>query len=127
MAGGRYYDSLIDDLQNAEKDIFVFMYLIRYAEIPYHPVNKLVKELISAKERGLNVTVYLDDHIKEGTERTAVNLTVYDLLKRRGINVKMDRGKKIYHSKVVIIDNNIVYCGSHNWTAAAFNMNSESS
>lgn len=42
LAGGQYYDALMGDIQKAEKDIFVFMYLMRYAEIPYHPIYKLV-------------------------------------------------------------------------------------
>ncbi|HPG30369.1 MAG TPA: phospholipase D-like domain-containing protein [bacterium] len=122
-----YLKSMLSDLRSAKKEIIVFMYLIRYMDSDNHPVYQLVSELISAKQRGVKIELYLDNAVKEGENRIPINMRIYDLLKTHNIFVKIDRGKKVYHSKIIIIDKETVYCGSHNWTSSAFNHNMESS
>ena len=56
-----YYHSLIKDIRNANRSIIVAMYLMIYdSDDPHDWANDLIKELVRAKERRVNVTVFLE-------------------------------------------------------------------
>lgn len=121
-----YYYSLIDDLRNARKSISIAMYSMVYdPDDPLDWANDLIEELVYAEERGVNVTVLIEHKTHWGyLDR---NLEAYDYLKSRGINAILDEEKDTDHVKLVIIDDEIVYVGSHNWSESALYYNREAS
>lgn len=81
----------------------------------------VVKALIAAKQKGLDVRVVVDAHGNEGGgSRAAMNLIV-----NAGIPLRTDAAYKIQHDKVIITDGQNVETGSFNYSTAAARSNSE--
>lgn len=121
-----YYHSIKSDLENATETILVAMYSMIYDPgDSYDWANDLIKELVYAKDRGVNVTVIIEyrtffDYMDE-------NLEAYEYLSDNGVTVKLDNDTDTDHLKLVIIDDKIVYVGSHNWSESALYYNRETS
>jgi phosphatidylserine/phosphatidylglycerophosphate/cardiolipin synthase-like enzyme len=55
------------------------------------------------------------------------NLEAYNYLLAQNVNVRLDYETDTDHMKLVIIDDNIVYVGSHNWSESRLYYNHETS
>lgn len=86
-----------------------------------NPVNQLVIDLIYAKERGVDVRVFLEN------TKLSQNRIAYQKLTHNGIQVKFDTSKYLLHTKTIIIDNRYCIIGSTNWTRSAIETNYETS
>jgi hypothetical protein len=119
-----YYTSIIGDLRDAEESISVVMYSMKYDEgDDFDWANDLIQELVFAKNRGVSVEVYLE--YTTFFDSMYDNLDTYYYLSENGVNVRLDYEDDTDHSKMVIIDNKIVYLGSHNWTESGLYHNKE--
>jgi len=121
-----YYYSVIEDIRNAKSSIMVAMYSMIYdPDDPFDWANDLIRELVRARERGVNVTVILEYRTYQGYMDK--NLNAYRYLSANGINVLLDNDTETDHMKLVIIDDHIIYVGSHNWSEAGLYYNRETS
>ena len=82
---------------------------------------EVVKGLIAAKRRGVDVKVVLDDRGNHGKSSVAA----ISLLVNAGIPVRLDSHYKIQHDKVIVTDGRNVETGSFNFTRSADRYNSE--
>lgn len=80
----------------------------------------LLDEIISAKKRGVDVTVLIDMNSSLGASAEAVNL-----LRKTGVRTLISQGIQLMHHKFAYIDERILITGSANWTKAAFTKNSD--
>ena len=114
-------------IQEAKHSIQVMMFEMGYYdEHPNTPSNLLIKELISAKKRGVKVEVILE--VKEGEDRTTKrNRHTGRILSKGGINVIYDSLSKTTHAKLVVADGQLILLGSTNWTYHALTTNNETS
>ncbi|KAF3362961.1 hypothetical protein PHSC3_000495 [Chlamydiales bacterium STE3] len=78
------------------------------------------KELISAKQRGVNIEVFLDHQSSKGASKK-----IADLLQSSGIPVYTNPGSSLLHYKFLYIDQDVLVNGSANWTKAAFQQNDD--
>jgi len=110
-----YYYSVRADLQRANRSILVAMYSMVYD--PYHDpphwANDLIEELINAKRRGVNVRVIIEYRTYSGFLDN--NLRTCSYLFSNGVSVTLDDKPDTDHLKLVIIDDEIIYVGSHDW------------
>ncbi|MBS7654144.1 MAG: phospholipase D-like domain-containing protein [Candidatus Bathyarchaeia archaeon] len=110
-----YYYSIRADLQRASKSILVVMHSMIYD--PYHDppnwANDLIEELINAKRRGVNVRVVIEYRTYSGFLDD--NLWAHNYLFSNGVSVKLDDEPDNDHLKLVMIDDKIIYIGSHDW------------
>jgi phosphatidylserine/phosphatidylglycerophosphate/cardiolipin synthase-like enzyme len=110
---GRYYKDgvdtkIISDISEATQSVKMAMY--------YLTNKKITKALIKAHQRGVDVKVFTDDK--------KVNSKKYKQLKKAGIIIKDDKNKKaLMHNKILIIDNEIVWISSANYTVYSFYRN----
>lgn len=82
---------------------------------------KVVKALIAAKNRGVDVRIVLDAHGNENkSSRAAMNI-----IANAGIPLRTNSEFKIQHDKVIISDALNVQTGSFNYSTAAARSNSE--
>ena len=126
--GTKYYRETHRALKGAKDSILVVMYLFKkHGELPNHPVNVFIKDLVQAKERGVRVKVILDESRKFSKTGEIINQGAYEVLKKAGIDVSYDSSQVITHTKLAIIDEYITIVGSHNWSAMAIQENNESS
>ncbi len=121
-----YYNYLIKDLEGANETILVAMYSMIYdPDDPEDWANDVVRELVEARERGVDVTVILEYRTYWGCMDE--NLEAYEYLTSHGVTVYLDEDAETDHMKLVIIDGYIVYVGSHNWSESALYYNRETS
>lgn len=81
----------------------------------------VVRSLISAKRRGIDVQVVLDEKANVGK----ANMAAMDLLVNAGIPVRTVSSFKALHDKVIIVDGKNTQVGSFNFSLAADKLNSE--
>jgi len=120
IAKSQVYFSLYDDpeaviieyLKKAELSIHIAMY--------YFTDSQISQEVVNAKNRGVEVKIYLDSsqiEDKYSKSRFFIN---------KGIkSIRISSNSNLMHNKFAIIDNNIVLTGSYNWTASASERNDE--
>jgi len=121
-----YYYAIRKDLESANKSIMVAMYSMIYdPDDSFDWANDLIRDLVAAKNRGIDVTVIIEYRTYFGY--IDGNLEAYDYLLQNGINVRLDDESDTDHMKLVIIDGYIVYIGSHNWSESSLYYNHETS
>ncbi|MBU4252947.1 MAG: hypothetical protein KKC39_03370 [Candidatus Omnitrophica bacterium] len=136
LSGDKYFPKVKEALANAKSSIYMMMYFVNFNEkLKNSSVNQLVDELINANKRGVKVKIILDQNINYNNlgkgsgawEREAKNDFLFLYLKKNGIEVYYDNVFIITHSKVIIIDEEIVILGSANWTMSSLKRNWEGS
>lgn len=104
---------VVDVIQKAQHQILLMGYSFTSPSV--------VKALIAAKRRGVDVQVVLDARGNEGKgSKAAMNL-----IATAGIPLRTDAAYKIQHDKVIITDGQNVETGSFNYSSAAAHSNSE--
>jgi len=126
LADRDYYYSLINDLRRVNSSIYVVMYSMIYdPDDPLDWANDLIRELVSAENRGVDVKVVVE--YRTYHEYKDDNLRAYDYLLSNGVSVKLNQEADTDHLKLVVIDGKIVYVGSHKWSESALYYNRETS
>jgi len=120
----KYGVTLLSHIKNAKKSIFIVMFQTGYyPEFPEGISNQILKELVNAKKKGVNVEIILDLSKYEDVKKK--NLEVAKFLTENGINVYFDREDKTTHTKLLIIDDKYIFIGSHNLNYHALEKNNE--
>jgi len=121
-----YYTTLMNDLQTASDSVYVALYSMKYD--PGDPVdwaNDLIRELVTVKNRGISVTVIIENTTYY--EPMSENIQAYYYLLANGVDVQLDNDDDTDHMKFGVIDDTIVYVGSHNWSESSLYYNHETS
>jgi cardiolipin synthase len=121
----QYFGVVRNCFREAKSSIKVMMFEASYyGKYPDSPSNLLIKELVAAKKRGLDVRVILEQ--REGRERATLrNIETGALLTKGGVEVMYDPLSITTHTKLLIIDGKISVVGSTNWTYNALDKNHE--
>ena len=112
--GNEYYDLLMSDLKNANS-IKVLMFEATYNfENPNALDSMLLQEVKNAYDRGANLKLLLDDprylEVTRGPQFLTQNNVPFKVdNKNSGFNQKV-------HAKAILIDDQILFIGSHNWS-----------
>ena len=114
----QYMDNVLPLVEGAQKSIFIAAFHIKYYEShPASNANLLVRRLIYAHERGLDVRVVTDEY---STENNA-----HSILFENGVGVRFDGKERTLHAKLIIIDGEIVVLGSTNFSHYGIDRNME--
>ncbi len=120
-----YYDTLHKILSEAKETIHITNFELKYyfsEQYKDSNVNQLVQDLIDAHNRGVEVKYVVDEY---GNRNDDV-VKVFVFLKEKGLkNFKLDNSKVTTHTKLIIVDGEIVLVGSSNWSHTAINKNHE--
>lgn len=124
LANQEYYHAMKEDLRNAENSIIVAMYSMIYDPGDTDDwANDLIEELVYAKNRGVDILVLLEYRTYFGYQDE--NWDTYTFLTENGVDVLLDYEDDTDHLKSVIIDTDIWYVGSHNWSESGLFYNRE--
>lgn len=116
-----YYYFVKKALSKAKEKIRIIMFFMLYKDKKKYPTDSLMKELLHAKKRGVDIKIILDkDAEGEVYGSRIINQGAYNKFKKNGIDVVYDSEEKVTHTKIVLIDDRHVIIGSHNWTAGSF-------
>ena len=123
-----YFQVAHREIQNAKESIYLIAYLFLLYDYQDAYSNRLLRDLIEAHNRGVDVYVILEypkpEYMKvEGPE----NQKAYEKLKNAGIDVRFDSAGSTTHSKVLIIDEETIIVGSNNYSFDGLNYNNETS
>lgn len=124
LADGEYYETLIDLINNARESIDAAMFLFKISEAPDNRPAKVLDRLITARRRGVDVKVLLEDSGYD-EEINSENRRVAKKLAQNDIQVDFDSPRTTTHVKMVVIDQRYLMVGSHNLTHAALANNHE--
>lgn len=122
----RQYAQVVGEaFASARSSIRVMMFEAHYYEKHRNsPTNLLIRELIAAEQRGVDVKVILER--REKADRVNVNNeTTARILSRGGVEVAYDSPATTTHTKLLIIDGALSVVGSTNWTYSALEKNHE--
>ena len=126
-----YIKSFVSDTAKAEKSITcaLFMYKIDNYNLDNleEPVPLLTSALVNAAKRNINVTIIFEKSNYKDDLSNKYNEVTAKYLSKNGIKVLFDNESRKLHAKLCLIDDNIIYTGSHNFTYSAMKRNSESS
>ncbi|RLG92430.1 MAG: hypothetical protein DRO36_01440 [Candidatus Hecatellales archaeon] len=116
-----YYPEACRLISHANKSIQIIMYVVKYdSKHEKDPVNVLLKGLVEAKKRGVEVKVLVDDVTLKSYPQTI------KFLSENKIPVRLDPSRWVTtHTKMVIVDGKYLLVGSHNWTESALTRNHE--
>ncbi|HEX2768464.1 MAG TPA: phospholipase D-like domain-containing protein [Geobacteraceae bacterium] len=120
-----YAEALLNGIGNARESILCSFYLFKITETRNNQPARIAKELVTARKRGVAVTVILENSGKERDPLNADNHQTASYLIRGGVRVIFDSPRVTTHNKVVVIDNRYLYLGSHNLTQGALRYNNE--
>jgi phosphatidylserine/phosphatidylglycerophosphate/cardiolipin synthase-like enzyme len=116
LIGADYPKKVVPLIDSAKKNIDIAVYDWRwYIDQPGHPAQALNLAIVRAVRRGVQV-------------RAVVNTShIVPTLQKVGIRAKIIPQRKTLHAKLVIVDNETLVIGSHNFSRNAFASNIETS
>ena len=128
IVNDNYFNITFNEISNAKNSIDIVLYEFKW----YDSNNSVVKmrgALVLAVQRNVSVRLFIDrtNYRDQETELSKENRKTGDYLASQGIKVKYDAWKTTTHDKMLIIDNETVILGSHNWGYSAFERNNEAS
>lgn len=113
-----YGPAVLELIKSAKESIHITSLELKYYEnYKDSSVNEVVRELVAAHNRGVDVKILIDEYSKENN--------AYDLLKAAGVNVRWDDNRTTTHAKLVIIDGKTVLLGSTNFSHYSLEKNHE--
>lgn len=116
ILGKNYPSVVIPLIDKARHSIKIVVFDWRwYENDPGNPCQLFNSAIVRASRRGIVIEACVN------SEKIAKPLTT------NGINVKIPISKNLMHTKFIIIDDEIVIMGSHNFSQSAFTTNFETS
>lgn len=116
IVGKAYSRVVTGAIRAAKKSIEIVVYDWRWYDSDVsNPVQHFTREILLSAKRGVKVRAICD---QQGT---------VNILKKRGLDIHKIMTKKLVHSKLIIIDDEVVILGSHNFTIGGFLLNLETS
>ena len=118
---GKCSTHILREIEKAKKELLVAVYAFTS--------DDLATALVQAKKRGVSVQVIIDREFDAANERSkghlleAQKIPVRRLSGIKTTTIEKDGG--IMHQKFAVIDRNLVFTGSYNWTHSADALNDE--
>lgn len=120
-----YFPIVKQAIEEASSSIKVIAFEMGYyPDHPSSPSNILIRDLITAQKKGVEVKVILEvsDWNKRVTDK---NTFAGKILSKNGVKVVYDSPKVTTHAKLIIIDSSLAIVGSNNWTYYSLTQNRE--
>jgi polyphosphate kinase len=126
LANEDYYPFLKDRIRKAKRSITGTVYLFKTASFRDNEPADLLRELISAAKRNVDVSLVMElAPENQNKDYAEANARAAELLRKGGVRVQTDSVNVTTHSKTFVIDNRYCFVGSHNFTHAAMAQNEE--
>lgn len=128
LPDNKYAPALVRDISKAKDTIKCAMYMYKLDTYDLNskekPIPIISQALMNAAERGVDVSIVMELG-EEDEITTKYNKITAKHLEEKGVKVVFDTPEERLHTKMCIIDNQITYIGSHNYTNSAMLYNSE--
>lgn len=121
----KFYEALSKGIRSAKKDIKGCFFLFKVTKGRSNLPGALAADLVSARQRGVAVSVELEQDASGRGSVYEQNRKAAVILLQGGVKVRFDTPKTTTHVKAMVIDGRYVYLGSHNLTQSALLYNNE--
>ncbi|MEE9910576.1 MAG: phospholipase [Deltaproteobacteria bacterium] len=120
-----FFPALLQAVDGAKNEIFITMYSFKTGVHPASYPDRLLEHLARAVKRGVHVKVILEGAGERQNDLSRQNFKTKELLEKRGVKVYLDSPKRTTHVKLIVVDQRLVFVGSHNLTPSALKHNNE--
>lgn len=120
-----FFPVLLQTVDNAKNEIFIAVFSFKAGVHPGSYPDVLLEHLGRAVQRGVQVKVILEDSGNRNDSLTRQNIKTKALLEEKGVIVYLDSPVKTTHTKLVVVDERLVFIGSHNFTSSGLKHNNE--
>ena len=125
LTNENFVPALIKSIDAAQDEILMSIFSFKAGGHKNSYPDRIVSHLAKAVKRGVNVTVVLETTRGKADDLTLQNKKSGDLMAGKGIRVFYDSPRKTTHTKLIIIDQRLIFLGSHNVTQSALKYNNE--
>jgi len=124
-----YEPAVIELLDKAKESIVISMYNISLGTKERNPIVFLLQDLIEARQRNVEVTMYLNTNFREIDKEPhqLVRTLFFKKLLDTGCIIHLLPSRLRLHDKLIIVDSRFIVEGSTNWSISALKGNLESS
>ncbi|MCX5848514.1 MAG: phospholipase D-like domain-containing protein [Deltaproteobacteria bacterium] len=120
-----YFPALLKAIEEARSEIFMSIFSFKAGAHKNSYPDRILGHLAKAAQRGVTVFVILENTGSPYDELNIQNRQTGKLLAEKGIKVYYDDPKTTTHTKLIVIDQRLVFLGSHNLTQSALKYNNE--
>jgi phosphatidylserine/phosphatidylglycerophosphate/cardiolipin synthase-like enzyme len=125
LTNDNYFPTLLKCIDEAQNEILISMFSFKAGRHKNSYPDRILIHLAKAAQRGIKVYIILEDTGNIHDEITDRNRQTGNLLARKGIKVYYDNARTTTHTKLIVIDQRLIFLGSHNFTQAALKYNNE--
>ena len=125
LTNEEFFPSLLKSIDEAQNEILISMFSFKIGEHKNSYPDRIASHLVKAAKRGVKVFVVLETTGDKSDELNIQNRKAGKFLAEKGINVFFDSPRKTTHTKLVVIDQHLIFLGSHNFTQSALKYNNE--
>lgn len=125
LANDVFFPTLLKCIDEAQNEIFVSMFSFKAGRHKNSYPDRILSHLAKAAKRGVKVYVILENTGNLHDDVTSQNRQTGNLLARKGVKVYYDNARTTTHTKLILIDQQLIFIGSHNFTQAALKYNNE--
>lgn len=120
-----YFPALTAAIDEAKSEIIMSFFLFKAGVHKDSYPDRIMSHLVQAAQKGVRVIVLLENSGGHDLNLDADNNRTKRFLEEKGAQVYFDSPRKTMHTKLVVIDQRLVFLGSHNLTQAALKYNNE--
>ena len=124
LTDAAYGDTLTALIKNAGQRIDLAMFLFKTSPARDNRPAGLVRDLVAARQRGVEVRVILE-YSSHDQALNRANQETAQALRKGGVAVFFDSPERTTHAKLAVIDRRYCLVGSHNLNQSALKYNHE--
>jgi len=125
LTNEEYSPALLKCIDEAQNEILISMFSFKTGEHKSSYPDRILSHLAMAVKRGVKIIVILETTDNKLDELDIQNRRTGKLLEEKGVSVFFDSPHKTTHTKLVVIDQRLIFLGSHNFTQSALKYNNE--
>ena len=125
LTNEEYFPALLKCIDEAQNEILISMFSFKTDEHKNSYPDRILSHLAMAVKRGVKIIVILETTDNPLDEIDIQNRRTGKLLKEKGVSVFFDSPHKTTHTKLVVVDQRLIFLGSHNFTQSALKYNNE--
>lgn len=125
LTNENFLPALLKSIDEARDEIIISVFSFKTGEHKNSYPDRIAGHLAGAVKRGVKVFVVLETTGDKSDELNIQNRKTGKFLEEKGIKVFFDSPRKTTHTKLTLIDQRLIFLGSHNFTQSALKYNNE--
>lgn len=125
LEDGAYWPALKDAIDKAQKEITLSFFTFKTKGKGGGCPDLILASLAGAAKRGVKVVVLLERGRVPDEQLNRENMETGKRLQKKGVHVYLDAPATTTHTKMVVVDKEYTFIGSHNLTQSALKYNHE--